>query len=112
MFTFACEKMIRDSLKEVLGTVFSSGPKVIDEFGVMHGGARIDVAVVSDSFLYGYEIKSDYDTLCRLPNQVREYSPVFDEVSLIVGKNILLTQLILCLIGGGYALHCLIPIMR
>ena len=87
MFTFICEKIIRASLKKKLEDEFLHNRKIIDEFGVMHGLARIDVAVVTDSFLYGYEIKSDYDTLFRLPNQVRGYNAVFDQISLVVGKN-------------------------
>ena len=35
----------------------------------------------------GYEIKSDRDTLERLPEQVKEFSGVFDELTLVVGKR-------------------------
>jgi len=35
----------------------------------------------------GYEIKSDRDTLERLPMQVKEFSAVFDKLTLIVGKR-------------------------
>jgi len=57
---------------------------IVDEFGIMHGVARIDVAVINHR-LHGYEIKSDLDDLKRLPDQIRAYSAVMDRVTLIVG---------------------------
>ena len=41
---------------------------IIHELGVCSGDARIDLAVVNGK-LHGYEIKSDADTLKRLPAQ-------------------------------------------
>ncbi len=35
----------------------------------------------------GYEIKSDRDTLERLPEQVKEFNAVFDKLTLVVGKR-------------------------
>lgn len=57
---------------------------VVDELGLQHGRCRADIAVLNGN-LIGYEIKSDCDTLRRLPSQVSVYSAVFDRVSLIVG---------------------------
>jgi hypothetical protein len=48
--------------------------------------ARIDVAVVNGS-LHGFEIKSDRDTLRRLPAQRDAYNALFDEVTLITGDR-------------------------
>lgn len=59
---------------------------VLDELGLRHGTCRVDIAVVN-SFLHGFEIKSDADTLYRLPNQVSVYSLVLDRVTLVVGKS-------------------------
>lgn len=39
---------------------------VLDELGLRHGTCRVDIAVVN-GYLHGYEIKSDSDTLERLP---------------------------------------------
>jgi hypothetical protein len=39
--------------------------------------------------LIGYEIKSDYDTLDRLPNQMREYSKFFEKLIVVVGAKYL-----------------------
>ncbi len=66
--------------------------KIIDELGTNHGAARIDLAVVN-GFMHGYEIKSDRDTLERLPEQVRRFSAVFDKVTLVVGRTHLLHAL-------------------
>ncbi len=63
-----------------------SNTLVLDELGLRHGTCRVDIAVVN-SFFHGYEIKSDADTLYRLPNQVSVYSLVFDRVTLVVGKT-------------------------
>jgi len=57
---------------------------VIQEMNLRHAAARIDIAVVGDT-LHGFELKSDADTLDRLPDQARVYSAVFDRMTLIVG---------------------------
>ena len=56
---------------------------VIEELGLRHGAGRVDIAVVNGD-LHGYEIKSDQDTLKRLPQQIAIYGSVLDRVSLIV----------------------------
>lgn len=60
--------------------------RVLDELGVNHGSARVDIAVVN-GVLHGYEIKSDLDTLFRLPMQIEAYNDVFDKVTIVVGIN-------------------------
>lgn len=59
---------------------------VLNELGLRHGTCRVDIAVVN-SYLHGYEIKSDADTLDRLPGQIAVYSAVLDRVTLVVGKT-------------------------
>ncbi len=59
---------------------------IIEELGLCHGWARIDLAVVNGQ-LHGYEIKSDRDTLTRLPAQIETYSSVFDLVTIVVGRQ-------------------------
>lgn len=59
---------------------------VLDELGIRHGTSRVDVAVVN-GYLHGYEIKSDSDTLQRLPTQMEIYNSVFDHVTLVVGSK-------------------------
>ena len=57
---------------------------VVDELGLKHGRCRADIAVIN-GHLIGYEIKSDDDSLRRLPEQINVYSAVFDRASVIVG---------------------------
>jgi hypothetical protein len=82
------DSVIRNALKRELAAVHADDKRVriIEEFGLMHGAARIDVAVVN-GILHGYEIKSDRDTLFRLPDQMQVYNSVFDQVTLVVGKS-------------------------
>lgn len=82
------DKLIRATLKKKLELSYrgDSDTKIIEELGVAHGAARVDVAVVNGA-IHGYELKSDLDTLYRLPEQMRLYNLVLDQVTLIVGKN-------------------------
>lgn len=59
---------------------------VIDELGLRHGAGRIDIAVVNGD-LHGYELKSDHDTLRRLPKQIGVYNSVLDRVTLVVTQH-------------------------
>lgn len=56
--------------------------KIVDEFVIGEAG-RIDVAVISD-ILEGYELKSDLDSLYRLPRQMDVFGAVFDFCTLVV----------------------------
>lgn len=59
---------------------------VIDELGLNHGKSRADIAVIS-SFLIGYEIKSNSDSLLRLKQQIQAYNSIFDRSYIIVGNR-------------------------
>lgn len=59
---------------------------VLDELGLRHGTCRVDIAVVN-GYLHGFEIKSDADTLDRLPSQVATYNAVLDRATLVVGEK-------------------------
>jgi hypothetical protein len=59
---------------------------ILNELGICQGAARVDMAVVNGS-LNGYEIKSDKDTLERLPLQIKYYSQVFDNMAIVVGEK-------------------------
>lgn len=59
---------------------------VIDELGLNHGGCRVDIAVIN-GHIRGIEIKSEVDTLERLPRQVAAYGDVVDKASLIVAPK-------------------------
>ncbi|MGM5035509.1 sce7726 family protein [Tardiphaga sp. 803_E3_N1_3] len=55
---------------------------VIDELGLSHAKARIDVAVIN-GYVHGYEIKSSLDTLDRLPTQIEFYSQCLEKLTLV-----------------------------
>ena len=59
---------------------------VIDELGLDYGRNRVDIAVINGE-IHGYELKSDSDTLARLPKQAECYSLVMDKVTLVVGEK-------------------------
>lgn len=79
------DRCIRDALKRKLSLRYSndSNTMIIEELGLKHGSSRIDIAVVN-GLIQGYEIKSDKDTLTRLPYQQQIYDSVLDKVTLIV----------------------------
>lgn len=55
---------------------------IIDEMTICEGDSRIDIAVIN-SEMNGFEIKSESDTLERLPKQMEYYNKVFDTVTII-----------------------------
>lgn len=59
---------------------------VVDELGILHGKARIDIAVIN-GVIHGYEIKSEEDNLKRLISQIKSYNSVFDKLTLIVAEK-------------------------
>ena len=59
---------------------------LVRELGLCQGRGRIDLAVVGEE-LHGYEVKSDFDSLRRLPEQVALYGKVFDRVTLVCGDK-------------------------
>lgn len=59
---------------------------VVEELGLCRSTVRVDVAVVNGA-LHGYEIKSDRDTLVRLPNQIHYYNKGLDFATLVVGRG-------------------------
>lgn len=62
--------------------------KIVNEMGVLHGQSRVDIAVIN-GIIHGYEIKSESDTLNRLPNQINDYNQVFDRMTIVVQRNYL-----------------------
>ena len=80
--------MIRDGLRARLLSEHEGREDVVlvGELGLCQGKGRIDLAAVGD-YLWGYEIKSDADSLRRLPDQALMYGRVFDRVTLVCGKR-------------------------
>ena len=59
---------------------------IVEEFGCKT--ARADVAVINGS-LHAFEIKSDSDSLDRLPSQIKAYQGVFEYMTLVCGRRLL-----------------------
>lgn len=79
--------LIRRCLKQKLTTHFNDDPSIIvSEFDLCQGIVRADIVVVN-GHLHGYEIKSDEDTLTRLPMQIGIYSKVLDFVTIVTCKK-------------------------
>jgi hypothetical protein len=74
-------------MKKVLSDHISD-PRVLvmEELGLEHGTCRVDIAVIN-GLIHGYELKSDSDTLARLPQQAVVYSRALDKVTLVVGEK-------------------------
>lgn len=77
---------IREKLKQSI--LARSGKRggmlLLEEFDIGLRSSRVDLLLVNGK-LHGFEIKSDHDTLGRLPRQIGAYSSVFDYITLIVG---------------------------
>ncbi|HEX8532885.1 MAG TPA: sce7726 family protein [Allosphingosinicella sp.] len=82
------DRDVRAALLSQLSAEHANDPdtRIVEEMGVWAGSARIDVAVINGE-LAGFELKSDRDTLDRLPMQAEIYSLVFDRVCLVTTER-------------------------
>lgn len=80
--TLLSELAIRTALVMNLRSRLQGGEVLVEELGVEHGAARIDVALVSNH-LIGFEIKSDFDNLDRLARQMHTYHRIFDSLTIV-----------------------------
>ena len=77
---------IRTALDKILMRDLAHGAVIWHEMGFLDRRRQVDVAVIDDE-LRGYEIKSDSDTLRRLPSQAKDYGRVFDRMTLVVTEG-------------------------
>jgi hypothetical protein len=81
------DKDIRTILiKEITKSNRGNDYRLVEELAVCDGDARVDIALINGK-LCGYEIKSDRDTLGRLPKQVKAYNRTFDIMTIVVGEK-------------------------
>lgn len=80
------DHQLRCAVKSKILARYAKAPdtRIVDELGLRHGLARVDIAVVN-GIIHGYELKSDKDNLKRLPHQIQIYSSVLDKMTLVVG---------------------------
>lgn len=78
---------VRRALHNSLGQGITSSDDtlVVDELGLC-GSVRVDVAVVN-GILSGYELKSERDSIRRLPQQAEVYSRVLDHAVLVAAER-------------------------
>jgi hypothetical protein len=93
---------VRKVLKAQLNICYGEGAQIVEEMGLCHGAVRADLAVVTGS-LKGYEIKSERDSLARLPNQAKAYNKVFDTVTIVVADQHLAT--VSCMIPAWWGIE-------
>jgi hypothetical protein len=82
------DRDIRQALLRDLRKMYNDAEHdlIVEEFGC--NTARTDIAVINGS-LHAFEIKSDSDTLDRLPSQIEAYQGVYEYISLICGNRLI-----------------------
>ena len=75
---------IRSILKIDIGSTHPRAT-IFDEFPVCRKG-RADLVAVNAA-IRGYEIKSERDTLTRLPVQVAQYDCIFDFCAVVIAER-------------------------
>lgn len=82
------DREVREALRTRITLQYAHDPStlLVEELGLRHGASRVDLAVVNGE-LHGFEIKSEADTLERLPQQIAYYSAVLDRATLVVSER-------------------------
>lgn len=80
------ETTIREALLKHLRE--KSNDVVLEEVKIEGGAARIDVASFGREIV-GYEIKSDFDKIDRMSNQIHAYNRAFNKINLVCGARFL-----------------------
>lgn len=80
------EAEVRDALRShALGAV-PGAQGAVDEFWVPRSNERADIAVIGRR-MDGFEIKTERDTLARLPRQALAYGRLFDRCTAVVAER-------------------------
>ncbi|WP_339217909.1 sce7726 family protein [Ornithinibacillus sp. FSL M8-0202] len=79
---------VRSLLLKELKSQYQNDPdtRIVNELGIQNGQSRIDVAVIK-GIIHGFEIKSDYDTLDRLPRQMEYYNKLFQRMTIVSSRK-------------------------
>jgi hypothetical protein len=77
------DRDIRVALERwLLSKQHNSPVRIIHEFPIPRPSARIDLALINGR-ISGYEIKSDVDSLTRLPSQLGSYGKIFEQLCVV-----------------------------
>lgn len=82
----AAEAVVRNALRERVLDAISGARDAVEEFWVPRTHERADLAVIGRS-MYGFEIKTERDTLRRLPRQIEAYGRLFDRCSVVIAEK-------------------------
>lgn len=82
----ATEALVRKALRERVLAAVVGAHDTVEEFWVPRSNERADLAVIGGS-IDGFEIKTERDTLRRLPRQVTAYGRLFDGCSVVVAEK-------------------------
>lgn len=78
------DKDIREPLFDFLEDTFGK-IRILEEKQI--GKSRADIVMVTETAIYGIEIKSDADTYARLERQVKDYDRFYDYNYAVVGSS-------------------------
>ena len=82
----ATEAIVRHRLRDEVLASAGKPSDAICEFWVPRSNERADVVVI-DAHLSAFEIKTDRDTLKRLPRQATAYARLFDRCTVVVAER-------------------------
>ena len=76
------DKDIRGHIHKILEIKYSNSTihRIVNEMHINKGGNVVDIAILGKP-AHAIEIKSDVDTLIRLPSQIKSYYEVFDLIT-------------------------------
>lgn len=80
------EAVVRESLRQEVLAAVPRRAEAVYEFWVPRSNERADIAVIGTR-MDGFEIKTDRDTLKRLPRQVEAYNRLFDRCTLVLAER-------------------------
>jgi hypothetical protein len=83
------EKTLRLALRAHLTSVYKTPPIVAEEVSIDSWQRRIDVLAVFKTRTIAFEIKSDFDSMRRLPIQIEQDTRFFDRTILVTTKNMI-----------------------
>jgi hypothetical protein len=82
----ATERAVREALRESVVANDLDVRDTVDEFWVPRSNERADMVAIG-RFLDGFEVKTDRDTLKRLPRQAQAYGRLFDRCTAVVAER-------------------------
>ena len=82
----AAETAVRNALRAEILASATGGRDAVEEFWVPRSNERADLAVIGH-LMHGFEIKTERDTLKRLPRQACAYGRLFDRCTAVVAER-------------------------